>query len=148
MAENKHLALRGLLWVICLYHVVFGLAANLFPGQVPAIAERLAGMKIASAPEFIYLAKPFGLYAIAFGITMGLSAWNPVKNRAVITVAVVLFALRVVQRLADIGETEKVFGVPAARSLASVAIVACFSLALAWLRFQLYREMHAKGNAA
>lgn len=142
MKENRHVAVRGLLWVICLYHVGCGLIANLFPDQIPHIAERLAGMKVASVPEFIYLAKPFGLYAMVFGIMMGLAAWNPVKNRALITVGVILFALRIFQRLAGIEEVERVFGVTPARSLAAVGIVACFGIALAWLRFQIYREMH------
>ena len=41
--NNKHTALRGLLWFICVYHVVLGLCANLPPSQVQAIAAALLG---------------------------------------------------------------------------------------------------------
>jgi hypothetical protein len=139
--ENKHVALRGLLWIICFYHVGCGLAPNLFPDQVPMLAEKLAGMRVSAVPEFIYLAKPFGVYAIAFGIMMGLAAWNPVKNRALISVGIILFALRIIQRLMGISEVEQLFGVAPSRSFATIGIVAAFGAALAWLRFLLYREM-------
>jgi predicted anti-sigma-YlaC factor YlaD len=143
MKENRHLALRALLWIICVYHVVCGLMANLFPSRIPALAETLAGMKVGAASEFIYLAKPLGIYAIAFGVMMGLAAWNPIKNRALISVGIVLFALRIAQRLAGIDEMQSVFGVSPTRSLVTIALVACFGLALAWLRFQLHRELQS-----
>ena len=142
MEKNRYTALRGLLWLICVYHVGCGLIANLFPDQIPALAERLAGMKVHAVPEFIYLAKPFGVYAMVFGIMMGVAAWNPVKNRALITVGVILFALRIIQRLIGMDEVQMIFGVSHARSLVTIGIVACFGAALAWLRFLLYREMH------
>lgn len=143
METRRHLALRGLLWFICLYHVACGLAAILSPDQIPTIAEKLAGMKVTASPEFLYLAKPFGVYAAAFGVMMGVAAWNPIKNRALISVGIVLFALRIVQRLTSMGEVEQLFGVSPARSLQTVAIVAVLGLALAWLRYRLYREMRA-----
>ena len=148
MATNNHAALRALLWLICIYHVTCGLIPTLFPSHLPALAERLAGMKIGAVPECIALAKPFGVYAVAFGIMMGVAAWNPVKNRALITVGVILFALRIAQRLAGMQEAEQVFGVPPARSLITIAIVSCFAVALAWLRFLLYRDMHGESAGA
>lgn len=146
--QQKHTGLRVLLWVICLYHVACGLVPNLFPGQVQALAERLAGMKIQAEPEFIALAKPFGVYAIAFGVMMGLAAWNPVKNRALISVGIILFALRILQRLAGLEEASQVFGVAPGRSMGMIAVIACFAVALAWLRFRLYRAMHPGKTAS
>lgn len=140
--QEKHTALRGLLWLIGFYHVACGLIPNLFSNQIPALAERLAGMKLKAAPEFIALAKPFGVYAIAFGVMMGVAAWNPVKNRALISIGVILFVLRIVQRLAGLDEATQVFGVTPGRSMGTIAIVACFAIALAWLRFRLYQDMH------
>lgn len=146
MVKSKHTALRSLLWFICVYHVVFGLIPNLFPGQVEGLAERLAGMRIGAAPECLALAKPFGVYAMIFGVMMGVAAWDPVKNRALISVGIVLFVLRIMQRLAGLNEAHQVFGVAPGRGLLTVAVVSCFALALAWLRYRLYREMH--GEAA
>lgn len=142
MPQSNHLALRVLLWVIGLYHVVCGLLANLMPDRIPALAQMLAGMKVTASPDFLYLAKPFGVYVIAFGIMMIVAAWNPVKNRALISIGILLFALRIFQRLTTMTEVETLFGVTPARSLATIGIVACFGGALAWLRFQLYRQMH------
>lgn len=146
--KHKHIALRALLWFICLYHVVSGLIPNLFPELLPMLAKQLAGMKIGAVPECIALARPLGVYAITFGIMMGVAAWNPVKNRALISVGIVLFSLRIAQRLLFLREAQEVFGVPLARSLVTVAVVSCFALALAWLRLLLYREMRAEKSDA
>ncbi len=141
METRRHLALRALLWVICLYHIACGLLVVAAPEQIPLVAEKLAGLKVAASPEFLYLAKPFAVYAMVFGVMMGVAAWNPVKNRALISIGVVLFALRIVQRLLSLDEVERIFGVPPARSWQTIGIVAVFGFALAWLRFRLYREM-------
>ena len=148
MKNNNHLSLRSLLWLICVYHVVCGLIPNLFPSQLPALAQRLAGMQIGNVPECIALAKPFGVYAMVFGIMMGVAAWNPIKNRALISVGVMLFLLRIAQRLAGLNEAQQVFGVPPHRSLITIAIVSCFAVALAWLRFLLYRDMRRETGDA
>ena len=110
--------------------------------SIPAIAEKLAGMKIKPTPEFLYLIQPFSVYAIAFGVMMGVAAWNPVKNRALISIGIVLVALRICQRLASLDDVAQVFGVSHARSFLTIGIVAFFGLALAWFRYRLYREMH------
>ena len=145
MKTQSHIALRGLLWFICLYHVACGLATILWPDQIPTIAEKLAGMKVHATPEFLYLAKPFGVYAAAFGVMMGVAAWNPVKNRALISIGIVLFTLRIVQRLLTLGEVEQLFGVSHLRSLQTIGIVGVLGLALGWFRFRLYAEMHREG---
>lgn len=139
--KTQHIALRGLLWFICVYHVACGLAAMIWPQQIPAIAATLAGMKINPVPEFVYLAKPFGVYAAVFGVMMGVAAWNPVKNRALITIGVVLFGLRILQRVLALNEVEQLFGVSHARSVQTIVIVAALGAALAWFRFRLYVEM-------
>jgi hypothetical protein len=146
METRRHLALRGLLWFICLYHVACGLLVIAVPDQIPLVAEKLAGLKVSASPEFLYLAKPFAVYAMVFGVMMGVAAWTPVKNRALISIGVVLFALRIVQRLLSLDEVERIFGVPPARSWQTIGIVAALGLALAWLRYRLYREMRADGS--
>jgi len=146
--NNKHTALRGLLWFISIYHVVLGLCANLPPPQVQGIASALLGLHLPENPALFQLLKPFGVYVMTFGVAMGVAAWNPVKNRALITVGVVLFALRLIQRLIDLDGVQQNLGVTSGRNWATIATVAAFTLLLAGLRWNLYREMHADGAAA
>lgn len=145
--KNKHTALRALLWLICAYHVGFGLLANLPSDVMRRCAIALLGISLPTDAALDYVIKPFGIYAMTFGVMMGVAAWNPAKNRALISVGVVLFALRIVQRLLNMDAMQQAFNITPSRNLATVAVVAVFGLALAWFRFQLYREMHGETEA-
>lgn len=140
--NKNHLLLRSVLWFVCLYHVGLGLCANLPPPAVQSVAASLLGLKLPDSPALFQLIKPFGVYVIAFGVMMGVAAWNPAKNRALISVGVVLFGLRLLQRLLNLGEVEQNLGVSPARNWATIATVAAFGFALATLRWKLHREMH------
>jgi len=140
--RNKHITLRGLLWFICAYHIVIGFAANLPPPQASTVAMALLGLHLPDDPALFQVLKPFGIYAMTFGVMMGVAAWNPVKNRALITIGVVLFGLRLLQRLTNLDAVEHSLGVTAARNWATIGTVSCFTLLLAWLRWRLYHEMH------
>lgn len=144
--NNKHTALRGLLWFICLYHVTLGLCANLPAPQVQAVGSALLGLHLPDNPALFQLLKPFGVYVAVFGVMMGVAAWNPVKNRALISVGVVLFALRLLQRLTDLEGVQQNLGVTSGRNWATIATVAAFTALLATLRWKLYRDMHATGT--
>ena len=145
MHTNKHTVLRGLLWCICAYHIVLGFCANLPPSQVQAAATSLLGLHLPDSPALYQLLKPFGVYVMVFGVMMGLAAWNPVKNRALITIGVVLFTLRLLQRLIDLDEVQQNLGVSTARNWATIVTVAIFALLLGALRLKLYRDMNS-GN--
>ena len=144
--QNKHTALRALLWIICVYHIAFGLLANLPSETVRNLAHALFGLNLPEVSALEYVLKPFGIYVMTFGVMMGVAAWNPVKNRALISVGVVLFGLRILQRLISMAAMEHALSITPARNLGTLAVVAAFGLALAWLRLQLYREMHAPGT--
>ena len=144
---GKHYLIRSLLWFICAYHVAVGLLLNLSQTGVVWAARNLGGLTVNVSPELAYLVKPFGMYLIAFGIAMGVAAWNPVKNRAIITIGVVLIALRVIQRIVCAGEVQELFNVSAGRNMVSIVIVALFGVALAVLRIRLYLEMTRGGVA-
>jgi hypothetical protein len=146
--NNKYTALRGLLWFICLYHVFLGICANLPAPQVQAVGAALFGLHLPDNPALFQLLKPFGVYVTVFGVMMGVAAWNPVKNRALITVGVVLFALRLLQRLTDLDGVQQNLGVASGRNWATIATVAAFTLLLATLRWKLYRDMHAPAAPA
>jgi putative Ca2+/H+ antiporter (TMEM165/GDT1 family) len=141
--KNKHTALRALLWAICIYHVVFGLLANLPAETMRGLAATLLGFSLPAVPALDYVVKPFGIYVIAFGVMMGVAAWNPVKNRALISIGVVLFVLRAAQRLIHVEEMQDALGVTPARNLIAVCVVVAFAVALLGLRWKLHCELHA-----
>ena len=144
--KNNYTALRGLLWLICIYHVSIGVVAFM-PAQVVRDSARvLLGLVLPDTPALFQVVKSLGVYAFVFGVMMGVAAWNPVKNRALITVGVVLFGLRIVQRLANLDELEHSFRVSTARNLGTVGVVAVIGVALAWLRMQVYRDMRRGGG--
>ena len=145
--EKKHTPLRTLLWLICIYHVGFGLLANAPSDLMRQCAVSMLGINLPANAALDYVIKPFGIYVMTFGVMMGVAAWNPVKNRALISVGVVLFVLRIAQRLLNLEAMQQAFGVAPSRNLATVAVVAVFGLALAWFRFQLYRDMHGAAEA-
>ena len=144
--KNKHTMLRALLWLICAYHVGFGVLANLPSNLMRRCAVALLGINLPADAALDYVIKPFGIYAMTFGVMMGVAAWNPVKNRALISVGVVLFALRILQRLLNLDAMQQAFNIAPSRNLGTIAVVALFGLALAWLRLQLYREMHGQAE--
>lgn len=145
--KKSYAALRALLGFICVYHVLVGVIAFMPAEVVRESARALLGLELPETPALYQVVKSFGVYALAFGVMMGVAAWNPVKNRALITIGVVLFALRVAQRLTNLEDMRGSFGLSEARNLGTVAVVAVIGLALAWLRLQIYRDMRSEATA-
>jgi len=143
--QTKHLAIRSLLWFVCLYHLVIGISANLPAPQVQSAARLLLGLEIPDSPATLQILRAFGVYLVAFGCAMGLAAWNPVKNRALISLGIVLCVFRLIQRLSDLQGVEDAFGVSNARNLFTIAVIAFITILLGILRWRLYREMHVEG---
>ncbi len=141
--KSKHVLIRGLLWVIGIYHILVGLMFNGPKDLLVWAGKSIGGVTAVPDAGVFYLAKPFGIYLVAFGVAMCMAAWNPVKNRSLISLAVVLFGLRVIQRIATFDETVNVFGVSSARNSVMIAIVAIFGIALLIFRINLLKEMKA-----
>ncbi len=87
------------LWAVGLYHVVFGLMTFLSRDLAVQIAKDFFGMTIVANDQIIYLAKLLGIYAFIFGIVMFVAARKPDVYRAFIWVGVVLYAVRIVNRI-------------------------------------------------
>jgi hypothetical protein len=139
---RNHGLLRALLAFAGIYHVTVGLIANLSTESVQWMAGHLLGLQIRYNPQLFYIAKPFGVYVLCFGLLLLVAAWNPVKNRAVITVAAILFLVRALQRLLLAQQFETLFGVSPRRNWFFIAVVGLLALALLALRWNLYVQMH------
>ncbi|MFH1022810.1 MAG: hypothetical protein V1809_05425 [Planctomycetota bacterium] len=140
--KKSHPVFRGLLWVIGTYHIIIGLLFNGPRDILIQTGHVVGGITLMPEPGVFHLAKPFGIYLIAFGVAMWMAAWNPIKNRAIISLAVILFGLRIAQRLITFRETTEIFGISAARNTTMILTVAIFTVALAFFRLQLRAELH------
>ncbi len=142
-----HRFCRALLGFIGGYHLLVGF---LFLGPQPWLewaGRAWGGVTRQPGAEVFYVVRPFGVYLLVFGVAMLMAAWNPVKNRALISLGVVLFALRIAQRLATIEATQAVLGISAARTWTMVLIVSVLGGVLLAYRLTLLRETRADAGA-
>jgi hypothetical protein len=144
----KHYLLRGLLAVICLYHIAMGVLANINKESMVALVKKVIGVTIEPDEQLLYIIKPFGVYVIVFGVLMGLAAWNPIKNRSFISVGIGLFVIRAIQRFAFAHELETVFNISHQRNIVSAALVSAFAIALLILRLRLHADIKRDGLPA
>jgi len=123
-----------------LYHIMLGFLL-LFSGEMAIkAAKSMAGMTIVASPQFGVIGEILACYFIAFGLMMGLAAWNPIKNRSLITIGLVLFVLRLLQRLVFADKTMEVFQIPSTRYWAAFVIVLIISVILGFFRIMIYKE--------
>ena len=100
MERESHLVVRILLWVICAYHIVAGIAATLFKDLAVRIGSFLFGVGITMTPQAELLVRYLGALAISFGLMAGFAAIDPERNRKIIYGAVVYFLVRAFDRIA------------------------------------------------
>jgi hypothetical protein len=137
--------LRVIAWCVCIYQVVLGIALNLPGSAVAAVAESVFGISKMPGEPTLIVARMLGAYMVAIGIGMGLAAWNPVKNRAFLSVGAILLGLRVVQRLVSFGDLQQVLGIAGSRNLTMIVVLAAFTACVIAFRLLLSRDMRADG---
>lgn len=136
---------RVLLWFVAGYHLFSG-ALLMSSGELALRAVKsLAGATVSGTPELGIVGEILACYLLAFGLMMGIAAWNPVKNRSIITVGLVLFALRLLQRLLFADKVMQVMQIPPGRYWGAALIVAVLAVLMGAFRWQLYRDMHGNG---
>jgi hypothetical protein len=133
---------KMLLWFIAVYHVVSG-GLLFFSGELTIrTLKALAGVTVSGSPELGIAGEILACYLVAFGLMMGIAAWNPVKNRAIVTVGLVLFALRLFQRVCFADKTMQVMQIPSTRYWGAALLVAILAVLMGVFRWQLYKDMH------
>lgn len=139
--NKKLLPYRILAGFVGVYHIMLGLLL-LFSGEMAIkAAKSMAGMTIIGSPELGVVGEVLACYIIAFGLMMGLAAWNPIKNRSLITIGLVLFVLRLLQRIVFADKTMEVFQIPSTRYWAAFVIVLIISVILGFFRIMIHKEM-------
>lgn len=146
--QKKYVVLRGVVWLVCLYHILLGITLNCPVKCITWVATNALGATKMPDGSALFLARMLGTYLIVFGIGMGLAAWNPVKNRALLTLGAILVVLRTLQRLVQVGDLQEAIGISTGSNWATVAVLLAFAAALAFFRYCVYQQMHKPGDAA
>jgi len=138
--NKKLLPYRMLAGFVGVYHIMLGLLLLVSGEMAINAAKSMAGMTIIANPQFGVIGEILACYFIAFGLMMGLAAWNPIKNRSLITIGLVLFVLRLLQRIVFADKTMEVFQISSTRYWAAFVIVLIISVILGFFRIMIYKE--------
>jgi len=140
-ANKTYLPFRALVGVMSAYHVALGIVISGPPEPILALAGALLGATGTLEPATLFVARMLGAYMLVFGLGMGLAAWDPIKNRALLSLGAILTVFRAVERLLLAEDLELALNVAPGRNWATIAILAGFAVALGLFRWVLYRDM-------
>ena len=138
--ENRYVGLRIVTGVVCVYHVLLGVVLNMPVASIASIAEHLLGATRMPDASALFLARMLGVYLIVFGLGMGAAAWNPMKNRTLLTLGAILVAMRAVQRCFQAGDLQTSLGIESGTNTITILILVVFAIALALFRLKLFKE--------
>ncbi len=129
---SRQRLLAAVLVVISIYHLFLGGLPFLPADFAARTVKSVFGMTVLVTDQLHYVAKLMGIYMIIFGIFAGIAAKDPVKHRAVINVGVLLYALRLINRLVSAGQVRAAFEIPPVWMWIEVVLLLFFGGAL-WL---------------
>ena len=111
--------LQGMLWFVCIFHLVVGAGLNLSPQMAPFMAT-VYGAEVDFTPEFTYILKPLGAFMFALGLICIAAARNPLQNQMIIYGFATLFAIRAIQRLVFAQEISDNFNIGWSRNIVNM----------------------------
>lgn len=128
---NKGKVFAFLAWFVGIYHLLLGLA-GIFGSQqfLEPIIKTVYGVDPTFNAQFEYLVKFIAVYFIAFGLMMVFVAMNPKQYAKFAWVAVVLFAIRIVQRLVFYNLLNEAFHISFVRNLEVLVPIAVIMVCL------------------
>lgn len=127
---KAHGALKIVLWVIAVYHLVFG-AVLLTGFNVENLARSVLGAQMEINDQVDYMLKPLGIYTMVFGGLALLTALNPLRHRPMLIGIMALYVLRLLNHLMQMDTLREVFKVPDSTSYRSIGILAVITILLA-----------------
>jgi hypothetical protein len=139
--QKNYFVLRGVTWFISVFHVIFGIVLNTSPKTIVWFVTNVLGATKMPESSVLFLARALGTYMIAFGIGMGIAAWNPIKNRALLTVGAILVGLRAIQRIIQAADLEQMLGISSGKNLLTIGILFVLAAILIYFRMKLYQDM-------
>jgi hypothetical protein len=121
--------------IAAVYHLLLGAAFLVLPaGAISGMARVFLGVAIEFDAKLSMVGKFASAYILAFGIMLGLLCWKPVKLRALVIPALVLFGIRLANKMVFLTTIEENFGVDRGRSVFALASLAVIFGVMAWAR--------------
>jgi hypothetical protein len=121
--------------IAALYHLVLGAALLVLPeGAMGRTAALFLGMELEFDPRLLLIGRFVAAYILAFGVMLALLCWRPVKLRALLAPALVLFGIRLMNKLLFLTTIEQTFGVTRGRSVFAMISLALIFGVMAWTR--------------
>lgn len=119
--------------IVGIYHIILGISALVLPvGVMSSMIELFLGFSPSITDQFTLVSKFTGVYVLAFGLVALLLAGDPEKHALFITPVLLLFAIRLVNKVVLFNEIGAELDVPTARNVLAVAFVAVFFAGLLW----------------
>lgn len=131
---NKTKTLSVILYVIAAYHIVIGIIPFLPSDTAIGLINSIFHMQFAVNDQIIYLGHLFGIYAIMFGLFTGVAAKNPSKHVNIINIAIVLYVLRILNRIFFASMLANAFHVSTGYIWSEIILLAFFGGALLILK--------------
>mgnify|MGYP001582291778 CR=1 FL=1 len=129
---------RVVAWIASIYHIILGLLGTFASADIVVpIASSVYGITPQVNPQFLYMAKFIAAYMLAFGVMMGFVALKPREHRDLVWAAVILFGIRVFDRLVYFNLLQEAFGTDMARNLVTVVPIAIIAICLLAFRPRL-----------
>lgn len=130
----KNTLLKVILVVVSAYHIIFGLFAFLSKDAAVQIAQIVFNMHLVLTDQLSYFINLLGIYAFIFGIFAALAAYKPAKYIHVIYVGVLLYAMRLINRIVFAGTVRDAFGVSQFNLWLELILIIFFGLTIYFLR--------------
>lgn len=131
---NKITGLKVVLAMICIYHVVLGLATFVSGDLTVKLAKTIFGLNLEMTPQMSYIVQLLGVYAIVFGVVAGMAALDPLKHPVLLNVIVLLYALRIMNKLLSMNQFQQAFGASMTKVWTDIVLLAAFGVAVVALR--------------
>lgn len=120
----RGLVLRAVLVVLAVYHLGIGLSSTLAPNATLEFARSFYGLSVSdSAPQFAYMLKAMGMYALFTGGLVAVALTDPQRHRPIVIAIAVLLFMRAVTRLMFFDVLEQAFALSWSQNLVNVSLM-------------------------
>ncbi len=121
--------------VAAVYHLILGAGLLVLPTDaMGGIIRVFLGFGLEVSPELSMIGKFAAAYLLAFGVMLGLLSIHPRRLQVLVIPALVLFGIRLANKLVFLTTIEEAFGVSRGRSIFAVASLALIFGIMAWTR--------------